>query len=84
MKLVVSLHCRGSDVGRLTYYREKVEQVLPSFVSDLLRVEAKWRSHAGLSIDKDEMSGLSEERYGRNIDFRLAWAPSDEERVEGS
>lgn len=56
MKLVMSLHCRGSRVGRLTYYREKVEQVLPSLVSDLLRVEAKWRSHDGLSMDKGEIS----------------------------
>lgn len=52
MKLVMSLHCSVSRVGRLTYYREKVEQVLPSLISDLLSVEAKWRSHDGLSMDK--------------------------------
>lgn len=86
MKLVTSLHCRGSRVERLTYYREKVEQVLPSLVSDLLRVEAKWRSHDGLSMDKGEIS--MRRRTNTPVatpTSKTTWpAPSLEEHVEGS
>lgn len=85
MKLVMSLHCCGSRVGRLTYYREKVEQVLPGLVSDLLRVEAEWRSHDGLSMDKGEISGWRANPTGVAFDFRTAYhgPPTEEERVGG-
>lgn len=40
-------------MGALTYYRQEVKQVLSGFVPDLLSIEANWRSHGGLSIDRE-------------------------------
>lgn len=45
-------------MGALTYYRQEVEQVLSGFVPDLLSIEANWRSHDGLSMDREVTWGV--------------------------
>lgn len=54
MSLSLSLGChREAADESLTYYRQKIEQVFPGLVTDLLRVETSWRSHDGLSVGRE-------------------------------